>query len=169
MSLWGTRGERAGTDADSGRSRSRATEPRPGQDAGRAREEGATVANIGKSITIKGDVFGSEDLVIDGRVEGRIDLKDHHLTIGPNGEVPADISGKQVTIVGHVAGNVTAVERVEVRESGRIEGDITAPRLLIHEGAQVNGAISMRAPGATAAAPRPKPLAQAPSLSKQVG
>ena len=104
------------------------------------------MANIGKSITIKGDVTGDEDLVIEGRVEGRIELKNQHLTIGPNGSVKAQIDAKQVTIVGRVTGNVSATERVEIRDSGRLEGDLVSPGLLIHEGAQVNGSISMKAP-----------------------
>ncbi len=67
------------------------------------------MANIGKSISVKGDVSGEEDTVIEGRVEGRVELKNHHLTIGPNGDVTGEISAKQCTIVGRVRGNVTGV------------------------------------------------------------
>ena len=102
------------------------------------------MANIGKSISIKGDVIGDEDTVIDGRVEGRIELKNHHLTIGPNGDVRGEISAKQVTIVGRVSGNVVATERTELRDSGRIEGDLLTPRLLVQEGGQLNGKITMK-------------------------
>jgi len=102
------------------------------------------MANIGKSISIKGDVIGDEDTVIEGRVEGRIELKNHHLTVGPNGDVTGEIGAKQVTIVGRVTGNVKAAERVEICDSGRLEGDILSPRLLIQEGAQVNGSVSMK-------------------------
>jgi cytoskeletal protein CcmA (bactofilin family) len=107
------------------------------------------MANIGKSISIKGDVVGDEDTIIEGRVEGRIELKNHHLTVGPNGDVTGEISAKQVTIVGCVRGNVSAAERVEVSDSGRLDGDLVAPRLLVQEGAQVNGTVAMKAPAAT--------------------
>jgi cytoskeletal protein CcmA (bactofilin family) len=102
------------------------------------------MANIGKSISIKGNVTGDEDTVIEGRVDGHVELKNHHLTVGPNGDVKGEISAKQCTIVGTVQGNVTAVERIEVADTGRIEGDLVSPRLLIQEGAQVNGSISMQ-------------------------
>ncbi len=102
------------------------------------------MANIGKSISIKGNVTGNEDTVIEGRVDGHVELKNHHLTVGPNGEVKGEISAKQCTIVGTVKGNVTALERIEVADTGRVEGDLSSPRLLIQEGAQVNGSISMR-------------------------
>ena len=74
------------------------------------------MANIGKSITIRGEVTGEEDLIIEGRVEGRIELLNHHLTVGPNGQVEAEVIAKEVTIVGHVSGNVTATERAEIQE-----------------------------------------------------
>ncbi|MFQ5514245.1 MAG: polymer-forming cytoskeletal protein [Myxococcota bacterium] len=109
------------------------------------------MANIGKSISIKGDVLGEEDTVIEGRVEGRVELKNHHLTIGPNGDVQGEVAAKQVTIVGRVSGNVIATERVELRDSGRLEGDLSSPRLLVQEGARLNGKISMPPAGAAAA------------------
>lgn len=108
------------------------------------------MANIGKSISIKGDVVGDEDTVIEGRVEGRIELKNHHLTVGPNGDVTGEIGAKQVTIVGRVEGNIQATERVELCDSGKLNGDITAPRLLVQEGAQFNGKVSMKMSAAAA-------------------
>ena len=119
------------------------------------------MANIGKSISVKGDVSGEEDTVIEGRVEGRVDLKNHHLTIGPNGDVTGEISAKQCTIVGRVRGNVVATERIEICDSGRIDGDLISPRLLVQEGAQVNGNISMKEPVGTGGA------ADQPSSPKQ--
>ena len=101
------------------------------------------MANIGKSISIKGDVLGDEDLVIEGRVEGRVELKNHHLTVGPNGDIHGELSAKQVTIVGRVSGNVIAAERIELRDTGRVEGDLHCPRLLVQEGGRVNGKITM--------------------------
>ncbi len=119
--------------------------------------EQAEMANIGKSITIKGDVLGDEDTIIEGRVEGRIELKNHHLTIGPNGDVQGEVAAKQVTIVGRVAGNVVATERIELRDSGRIEGDMTTPRLLVQEGSQMNGKISMKPVSGASAPPKQAP------------
>jgi cytoskeletal protein CcmA (bactofilin family) len=131
-------------------------------------ERGAstTMANIGKSLRVKGDVEGDEDTVIEGRVEGRVTLKNHHLTVGANGEVQGEVSGKQVTVVGRVTGNVVASERVEVRETGQIQGDVISPRLLVTEGALINGAITMKAAGAAMAPSKspspPKPEHSAP-------
>lgn len=124
-------------------------------------KEGATMANIGKSISIKGEVTGDEDLVVEGRVEGRIELKNGQVTIGPNGDVKAEVAAKQIVVIGRVAGNLVASERAEIRETGRVDGDLVAPRLMIQEGAQVNGAITMKpaqsALGAAPVAP-PRPL-----------
>ncbi len=125
------------------------------------------MANIGKSISIKGDVLGEEDTVIEGRVEGRIELKNHHLTIGANGDVQGEVSAKQVTIVGRVSGNVVATERIELRDSGRLEGDLTTPRLLVQEGSQMNGKISMK-PASGASAP-PKSVPETPPVQIKAG
>jgi cytoskeletal protein CcmA (bactofilin family) len=118
------------------------------------------MANIGKSITIKGEVTGDEDLVVEGRVEGRFDLKNHHLTIGTNGDVKAEVAAKAVTVIGRVTGNITATERIEIRETGRVDGDLVAPRLLVQEGAQVNGAITMKPVGAAVGAAVGAPAVQ---------
>jgi cytoskeletal protein CcmA (bactofilin family) len=100
-------------------------------------------ANIGQSLFIKGEVSGSEDLTVDGRVEGRIDLKDHNLTIGPNGKVHADVHAKNITIVGEVTGNVVADEKVDLTDSGRLVGDIRSPRIAVSDGAQFKGSVDM--------------------------
>jgi cytoskeletal protein CcmA (bactofilin family) len=86
---------------------------------------------------------GNEDLTIDGAVEGKIELKENSLTIGPNGKIKADINAKAVTITGEVHGNVTAEEKVEIRETGRLLGDIVAPRLVIADGAFFKGSVEM--------------------------
>jgi cytoskeletal protein CcmA (bactofilin family) len=101
------------------------------------------VATIGKSIIIKGDLSGDEDLIIDGKVEGRIQLPNNEITIGADGRITADIEAKGIIVVGKTAGNLSATEKVEVQATGSVDGDITAPRLQIHEGAVVNGSISM--------------------------
>jgi cytoskeletal protein CcmA (bactofilin family) len=100
-------------------------------------------AIIGRSIQIKGELTGNEDLTIDGTVEGKIELKDNSLTIGPNGNIKADINAKAVTITGEVHGNVTAEEKVEIRETGKLRGDIVAPRLVIADGAFFKGSVEM--------------------------
>jgi len=119
--------------------------------------EGEVVANIGKSIIFKGELTGDEDLEIDGNVEGDIKLPNHVLTVGTHGKVKAEITAKCVQVVGHVAGNVNATERVEIESTGVVEGDISAPRLLVQEGAVVNGAIKMTKAEGGAVKPTAKP------------
>jgi cytoskeletal protein CcmA (bactofilin family) len=101
------------------------------------------MANIGKSISIKGDLTGNEDLVIEGTVEGKVDLPNNELTIGSEGKVRADVHAKSVIVVGTVSGNVSAVERVEIQATGLVEGDVRGPRLVIQEGARLNGSVDM--------------------------
>ena len=114
---------------------SAATHPPPGT-------RGRT-ANIGSSLFIKGEVTGSEDLTVEGRVEGRIDLKDHNLTIAQSGKVQAEIHAKSVLIVGEVSGNVLADEKVEIADTGKLFGDINAPRVAISDGAHFRGSVDM--------------------------
>lgn len=114
------------------------------------------MANIGKSITIKGDLSGNEDLVIEGQVEGKIELPSNQLTIGAEGNASAEIHAKNVVVIGKVTGNISATERIEIQTSGFVDGDVKAPRLVVEEGAVLNGAISMESPG-DSARPTPKP------------
>lgn len=103
------------------------------------------VARIGRSITIRGDVSADEDLVLEGRVDGQVAVPNHHLTIGPDTEhVQAELAARAVTIHGRVVGKVVAIERVEIAATGRIEGSVVAPRLRVHEGGLLNGAVTMR-------------------------
>lgn len=125
------------------------------------------MASIGKSITIRGDVSGEEDLVIEGRVEGRVELAGHHLTVGANGQVHADVTAKGVTVIGTVQGNVAAAERAEIRESGVVEGDLSAPRIVIHEGARLNGGVSMKAEAPATARPARRADAPPPAAPEQ--
>ena len=103
--------------------------------------------NIGKSVIIKGELSGSEDLTIEGHVEGRIDLKDNVLTIGPNGKIKAEVFAKAVIVLGEVTGNVTASEKVDIRDNGSVDGDIASPRVAIAEGAHFRGAVDMQRAG----------------------
>jgi len=98
-------------------------------------------AGIGKSVVIKGDVIGAEDLTIDGRVEGRIELRGHSLLIGPNAKVEAQVVARTITIMGAVTGNITASDKVDIREAGSVEGDIDAPKVAMADGAQLCGKI----------------------------
>ena len=103
--------------------------------------------NIGKSIVIKGELNGSEDLTIEGQVEGKIELRQNVLTIGPNGRIKAQVFAKSVIILGEVTGNVTATEKVDIRDNGSVDGDIAAPRVAIAEGAHFRGSIDMQRTG----------------------
>jgi cytoskeletal protein CcmA (bactofilin family) len=117
---------------------------------------GNHVANIGKSISIKGDLTGNEDMVIEGKVEGKVDLPNNQLTVGANGTVRAEVNAKSLVIVGRVTGNVHGSERVEIQATGIVEGDVNAPRLVVAEGAVINGAIHMtKQEGATGQPPAP--------------
>jgi len=113
------------------------------------------VVNIGKSVVIKGELNGSEDLTIEGHVEGKIELRDHVLTIGPNGRIKAELHAKSVVVLGEVIGNVSASEKVDIRENGSVEGDITSPRVAIAEGAHFRGSVDMAQKGKAATGPRP--------------
>ena len=103
-----------------------------------------TTVNIGKSVVIKGELSGSEDLTIEGQVDGKIELRQNVLTIGPNGKIKAQVFAKSVIILGEVTGNVTASEKVDIRDNGSVDGDIAAPRVAIAEGAHFRGSIDMQ-------------------------
>jgi cytoskeletal protein CcmA (bactofilin family) len=102
-------------------------------------------ATIGRSISIRGDVTGDEDLFIQGRVEGSVDLQQNTVTVGPEGEVRASIVGRVVTVEGRVEGNISAAEQVVLRSTAVVEGDITAPRLVLEDGARFRGGVDMGA------------------------
>lgn len=105
------------------------------------------VVNIGKSVVIKGELNGSEDLTVEGHVEGKIELRDHVLTIGPNGKIKAQVFAKAVIVLGEVNGNVTATEKVDIRDGGSVDGDIISPRVAIAEGAHFRGSVDMQRKG----------------------
>lgn len=127
--------------------------------------EGSTV--IGKSVVIRGELSGNEDLYIDGDVEGTVTLRESRLTIGPNARVKADVSVRDVVIFGHLTGNVQATGRVDLQPSALVKGDILAGRLSIEESAVLTGRVELKlnseAPKAsTPSVPLP-PLAEAPA------
>jgi len=117
-----------------------------------------TIVSIGQSIQIKGDLIGNEDLTIEGKVDGKISLKDHHLTIGPNGRITADIYAKSVMVVGEVAGNITADDKVELAATGKMNGDITAPNLVLADGARFKGSVDMERKTGAAVSPSRIPV-----------
>ena len=102
------------------------------------------VVNIGKSVIIKGELSGSEDLTIEGQVEGKIELRQNVLTIGPNAKIKAQVAAKTIVVEGSVQGNVTATERIEIRDKGSVEGDLASPRVAIADGAHFRGSIDMQ-------------------------
>ena len=121
----------------------------------------------------KGELSGSEDLTIEGHVEGRIELKDNVLTIGANAKIRAEVFAKIVIVLGEVTGNVTASEKVDIRDNGSVDGDITSPRVAIAEGAHFRGSVDMQRGGKAAvakpaAAPAPA-VSPAPQQGQKVG
>jgi cytoskeletal protein CcmA (bactofilin family) len=111
--------------------------------------------NIGQSVEIKGTLTGNEDLTIEGMVDGKILVKDHGLTIGANGRITAEVHAKHVVVVGHVVGNITADDKVEIAPSGSVQGDVRAPRVAIADGAKFKGTIDMdrKAPASATVSP----------------
>ena len=101
------------------------------------------LAQIGKSVVIKGELSGSEDLYLDGQVEGSIALKGNSLTVGPNGQVKGSVEGKGVVVQGKLDGNILASDRVELRKSAVVNGDISAQRISIEEGAFLKGKVEI--------------------------
>lgn len=124
-----------------------ASEPTPVAAPRNAVVNNTEQATIGKSLVIKGEVTGSESLYIDGRVEGAINLPGHRVTVGRNGQVQANINAKEVVVLGKVKGNVTASDRVDIRNEGSLGGDVVCQRISIEDGAWFKGSIDIRKPG----------------------
>jgi cytoskeletal protein CcmA (bactofilin family) len=127
----------------------------------------ADVAHIGKSVIIRGELSGSEDLYLDGEVEGNIDLHNHNLVIGPNGRVRANVHAKDVVIHGKVDGNITGVDKVELKKSALLNGDINTQRIVIEDGAFFKGSIDIRKDGAKSEvkAEAARPVAQTAAVA----
>jgi cytoskeletal protein CcmA (bactofilin family) len=101
------------------------------------------LAQIGKSVFIKGELSGSEDLYLDGQVEGSIALKGNSLTVGPNGQVKGSVEAKGVVVQGKLEGNIKASDRVELRKSAIVTGDVSTQRISIEEGAYLKGKVDI--------------------------
>ena len=112
---------------------------------------GQSLAQIGKSLKLKGEITGSEDLYIDGEVEGTVELKGNSLTVGPNGNVHADVSARSITILGRLQGNVKVGERTEIRKTGSFGGELLTAQIVIEDGAVFRGSIDIVKPGQNAA------------------
>ena len=102
---------------------------------------------LGSSLVIKGELTGSEDLLIEGRLEGKIVLPEHRVTIGPHARISAEVVAKTVIIEGLLTGNVTASERFEIRAGGHMTGDLVSPKVVMAEGSDFRGSVDMRSVG----------------------
>src|SRR5262245_15693628 len=124
--------------------------------------ESAKSASIGKSVTIKGQIFSREDLVVDGEIEGAIELNDHRLTVGPNGRVRAGIKAREIVVLGSIDGNVEALDKIDIRKDAKLVGDIKTARIIIEDGAYFKGSIDIvRSEQPKPAQPRPQAAAAA--------
>jgi cytoskeletal protein CcmA (bactofilin family) len=108
-------------------------------------------ATIGKGLFIKGEINGSESLFIDGKVEGSVNLPGNRVTVGRNGQVAANITAREIVVLGKVRGNVSATDRVDIRAEGSLSGDVAAARISIEDGAFFKGGIDIRKPDAKSA------------------
>jgi cytoskeletal protein CcmA (bactofilin family) len=122
--------------------------------------EGSTV--IGKSVVVRGELSGSEDLYLDGDLEGTITLTDSRLTIGPNARVVANLIVRDLVVLGNLKGNVRAAGRIELRESAIVSGDIVAARLSIEDNAVIKGRVELTASAAPVSPPSESPVTKAP-------
>jgi cytoskeletal protein CcmA (bactofilin family) len=125
-------------------------------------------ASIGKSVTIKGQIFSREDLIVDGEIEGAIELNEHRLTVGPNGRVRAGIKAREIVVLGTIDGNVEALDKIDIRKDAKLVGDIKTARIIIEDGAYFKGSIDIvknETPKPTA--PRPQAAAAGSSPSPQ--
>src|SRR5215470_19721116 len=100
-------------------------------------------ASIGKSVTIKGQIFSREDLIVDGEIEGAIELNEHRLTVGPNGRVRAGIKAREIVVLGTIDGNVEALDKIDIRKDAKLVGDIKTARIIIEDGAYFKGSIDI--------------------------
>src|SRR5467141_453069 len=127
-------------------------------------------ATIGRTLVIKGELSGAEALYIDGRIEGKINLPDNRITIGRNGTVQANITAKEVVVMGKVSGNIDCSDRVDIRSEGSVTGDVSTIRISVEDGAVLKGGIQVRsgeqkqnqAQSQSKTAETPKPAAAEP-------
>lgn len=125
------------------------------------------VAVLGKSVVLKGQVYGREDVTIDGEVEGTVELQEHRLTVGPTGKVVATIKAREIVVLGTVQGNIETRDKIEIRKDAKVVGDIRTARIVIEDGAFFKGSIDIIRAEAPkpAAVPKPQQAASAGSSS----
>ena len=116
-------------------------------------------ASIGKSVVVKGNILSREDLIVDGDVEGAIEMMEHRLTVGPNGTLKAMVKAREIIVIGTIHGNVEATDKIEIRKEAKLVGDIKTQRIVIEDGAYFKGSIDIIRPEVT------KPVAKAASAS----
>ncbi|HEY7333964.1 MAG TPA: polymer-forming cytoskeletal protein [Bryobacteraceae bacterium] len=139
--------------------------------------DGGRSAVLGKSVNVKGQIVSREDLTIDGEVEGTVELKEHRLTIGPNGRVRASVKARELVVIGNIQGDVEITDKIDIRKEARLVGDIKTARVVIEDGAYFKGNIDIvRAEQARPAAaptpaptPTPKPAATATATPMAAG
>ena len=135
------------------------------------KESGSTASHtaqtiLGRSVVMRGDLSGGEDLLIEGQIEGTINLADHCLTVGQNGHVTAEVHARQVVILGSVQGNISAGEKIDIRKSGHVVGDLVSTGISIEEGAYFKGSIDILREEATKESrPHPAPGSVKTALS----
>jgi cytoskeletal protein CcmA (bactofilin family) len=122
-----------------------------------------TQAQIGKTLKLKGEMTGSEDVYVDGEVDGTVELRENNLTVGPNGNVRANVKARSITVLGRLEGNVQAGERIEIRKTGSLVGDLVTPRIVIEDGAVFRGSIDILKQGATTEKPAPPQAEKRPA------
>jgi cytoskeletal protein CcmA (bactofilin family) len=119
----------------------------------------ARTATIGKGVSITGQIYSREDLIIDGEIDGTIEANEHKITIGPNGKVKAGIKAKDIVVLGAVQGNVEASDKIDIKKDARLVGDIKTARISIEDGAIFKGSIDIVRTEAPKAAAKPQPIA----------
>ncbi len=117
-------------------------------------------ATIGKSVSVKGQIFSREDLFVDGEINGTLEAQEHRITVGPNGKVEAGIKAREIVILGTVHGNVEAVDKIDIRKDARLVGDIKTQRIVIEDGAFFKGSIDIAKSEPPKVAPPPPPRPQ---------
>jgi len=116
-----------------------------------ARPTSTTLARLGPSLHLKGEITGNEDLHVDGSVEGLVSLEDRKLTVGPSAKLTADVVAREIVVFGTVKGNLRARDRIEIKKDGSVVGDLTTARIMIEDGAYFKGSIEIDRGGAEAA------------------
>ncbi|MBK9168072.1 MAG: polymer-forming cytoskeletal protein [Bryobacterales bacterium] len=128
----------------------------------RVSDDFSRAATVGKSVSIKGQIFSREDLVIEGEVDGSIELPEHRVTIGPHGRLNAAIRAREIVVLGSIVGNVEATDKIDIRKDARLVGDIKTARIIIEDGAYFKGSIDIIKEEPARVAPKAQPPAAPP-------